>query len=517
MNFRVFATAVLVVGLFGSVAHAQESGKVTLTEEQLRLNNRAIRAIQQDPPDVARAMKLVQAARLLGEANRLVMLTEGRVHHTAGRCTAAEKAYSDAGALPGVVGVPDDALRARGKSYREELSECFGSIVINCEQPASTRVEIAGLARAQCGSNHRVDPGSHTLSVWFDGQATRDRRISVEPGMVRVIELELPDGFEASRAITVARAGRANARDEAVRSAGEASRSLASTAGRPSDDGQNEEPQRSTAASEAPRKRKTYFRAGIDGDAEDPRIGRPGQKTPDPSTRKYVDQERQEDKVAFDVRLGSGLGIISGNAIATAHPEIDVRPGVAPTFAHFRIGINWLPSPRSMLGLVWRYQFAPAQDLESLGDSPTVSGGGLTTRKPCLGIGLQGECLFGLRYRMLTSHVLDKLHGFVDLELGAGRVRHWIRLRQETDAPNGQRRCEGKPLFAETPPGSSEPVEFCFVKDTARSGGVYAAFGAGAALPVSPVFDLTADTTFIVLAPDVALNVDFNLGVNMRF
>lgn len=163
-------------------AHAQEPAeeKVALTPEQLDLNNKAIQARTQDPPDVERAIRLVSAADLVGTPNKLIAMTHARARQLAGECHAAERSYDELSSLPGVQGVSTEQLMSRAEKYREELVDCFATVVLSCERPAETSVKLDGVDDARCGTAHRVDPGKSRVNAHqeagFFGHAGRTCR-----------------------------------------------------------------------------------------------------------------------------------------------------------------------------------------------------------------------------------------------------------------------------------------------------------------------------------------------------
>ena len=193
--------------------------------------------------------------------------------------------------------------------------------------------------------------------------------------------------------------------------------------------------------------------------------------------------------------------------------------GVAMAFGHAMIDTGLVINKKMRLGLYFRYQFSPFQDFSSLPpESPTIAPGTgfWNTKQECLGLGLPGDCILGLRYRLFVNDS-DRIRIHSTLGTGVGRVRNWLRLKQRTDAPAGGSRCDGKPIFSETPAGSAESVEFCFIKDTVRTGWLHIGIGGGVEVPLTNKVAFAVDTYLMILAPETSINFDLNGGFTFLF
>lgn len=468
-------------------AQNEPTSRIDLSAEQLELNNQAIRALQQQPPDTERALALTETASALGTPNKLTGLTAARAHHLAGRCHAASQKYDEVSRLPGVAGVSDEVMSARVQKYRDELGTCFGTIVVSCDQPGMTTVEITGIRDARCGGFHEVDPKVITVTSQIGVSPPQRQQVTAEAGAVQIVKIAASAGL--------ANAALDTGQQHVARGLRRAFRAAQDEPPRPPADKTNDIVDRRAVYATEP--------SPIADCASDPR------------------HPRCDHRASLGVSLGTGLGLVSSGSSATAHPEHELSTGLAPAFAHLRLDGHWLLASQMQLGLAFRYQFAPTQDFDELEGSPTVRGGNLvTTRKPCWGIGFNGECALGLRFRHTTASPLDSLRPFFDAELGVGRVRQFLQLRQHA-APGypGAEECRGKPTQFTTVErdGVSEQIVFCHLRDTVRNGGAYLGLGGGIALPIGKRVDFLVGTTVMLLFPgSLSINADLNLGVAAR-
>lgn len=209
---------------------------------------------------------------------------------------------------------------------------------------------------------------------------------------------------------------------------------------------------------------------------------------------------------------GSGLGFLFGGD-PTAHPERDVSPGLAPAFGHAMLDAGYMISRNAYIGLYFRWQFSPSQDFDAVPEVSKEAGSFLDTREECFGLGLPGDCLIGAKYRYFFSD-FSAVRMYSSIGAGVGRVRQWLRLKEpyyKSDGSTPNPQCSGKDRV------QGDVADYCYVRDTVRPGWGHIGFGTGVMMPLHEHVDLVADTYLIVLLPETGINLDVNLGVNLRF
>lgn len=216
--------------------------------------------------------------------------------------------------------------------------------------------------------------------------------------------------------------------------------------------------------------------------------------------------------------FGTSPSLLTGaeNNMPTAHPDRDVSPGLAIGFAHFALDLGVTLTPKMYLGLMFRFQFAPAQPFEGLPPTTTTGGGFPTTKAECLGLGLPGDCILGLKYRLFVNDS-DKFRVFTSLGAGVGRVRNWLRLKQVTDGPTGEALCAPPKKLQTGTNSAGDPVEFCYIRDTVRTGWLHFGVGGGAAIRVNDFTDILLDSYLMILAPTTSVNLDLSGGLMFKF
>jgi opacity protein-like surface antigen len=215
------------------------------------------------------------------------------------------------------------------------------------------------------------------------------------------------------------------------------------------------------------------------------------------------------DKVAYmNLSGGTGIGFLGGGE-PTARPNVPVKGGVAPAFAHGLLDAGYIINKKSTIGLYFRWQFSPAQDFEVIPEQSKEATGFPTTKQECLGLGLPGDCLLGVKYRYFFQNN-DTLRLYSSGGAGVGRVRHWIRLKQYITSET-RAECADKEKF------SDARGEYCYVRDTVRSGWAHAGAGLGIEFPLSENVALAGDAFLYLLVPEVAFNLDASAGLHFRF
>ncbi len=231
----------------------------------------------------------------------------------------------------------------------------------------------------------------------------------------------------------------------------------------------------------------------------------------------------EKDYVYLMLAGGSGLGFLPGGT-PTARPVSgteprSVNPGVAATIGHAMVDLGWVINSSMRLGLYARWQFSPPQDF-SLVPEEQKTGSFPSTREECLGLGLSGDCLLGLKYRYFFSNKDPKATRFYSsVGFGVGRVRHWVQLKENALLSNGQdnQECAGKTL-ANGQDSAGNNVQYCLVRDTVRTGWGHFGLGGGVTVPLGSVVEIVADTYLMFLTLDqTSINLDANVGLNFRF
>lgn len=210
---------------------------------------------------------------------------------------------------------------------------------------------------------------------------------------------------------------------------------------------------------------------------------------------------------------GSGVGFLPGGT-PTAHPTRPVSSGLAPAFGHGMLDAGYMITEQAHLGLYFRWQFSPPQDFSQVPPDSKDGGSFFNSKQECLGLGLPGDCLLGLKYRWFFNEADAGLRVYSSTGAGFGRVRHWLKLKENYFSPQGgvTEQCDGRDRVEESGAG-----DFCYIRDTVRPGWAHFGVGAGALWPVHDNVDLMADGYLIVLVPETGINFDLNLGVNLRF
>jgi hypothetical protein len=241
-----------------------------------------------------------------------------------------------------------------------------------------------------------------------------------------------------------------------------------------------------------------------------------GDPDPDPDPDPEKPGEVGDGVVYFGITGGSGFGFLPGG-VPTANPTREVSPGLAPAFGHAGLDLGWVINPSMRLGIYTRFQFSPQQDFTQI---ETDGGGFPTTDEECFGLGLPGDCALGLRYRYYFSEDPSALRFFSNVGLGVGRVRNWVQLKEFAtlsstgSIPVENPNCTGKEIF--TDPQSNS--DFCYLRDTVRTGWFHAGLGGGLSIPLAPHVEFVGEAFLMLLAGDqTSFNLDANLGLHFWF
>lgn len=210
--------------------------------------------------------------------------------------------------------------------------------------------------------------------------------------------------------------------------------------------------------------------------------------------------------VYADLSVGTGVGFLTGgeNNTPTANPTRDVTGGLAFAFAHANVGFGAILGENMHLGLEFRLQFAPTQDINSLTDSLDTGSGFWDTEVPCFGTGAPLDCMARLKYKyFFTDSIFYSTVG-----AGIGRARNWLRLKSLST----QQICENR----ETQTDSSGN-QYCFIRDTVRTGWFHFGLGGGMAFPITDSVAFYMDAFLMILAPETSINLDLQGGMQFKF
>jgi hypothetical protein len=236
------------------------------------------------------------------------------------------------------------------------------------------------------------------------------------------------------------------------------------------------------------------------------------ESTPEPVR---VDVPREGIGLYTFLAMGSDVGFLPGDTAPTANPHRQVSPGLAPAFAHTVLEVGYMITPAAHLGLYWRWQFSPQQSFENLPEVSRIGGSGFwDTKEECLGLGLPGDCLLGMKYRWAFARSVPEFYSSVGG--GVGRVRNWLRLKQATSPTMPDPACMNadgtmKPSFTDSVYG-----EYCYLRDTVRTGWMHFGVGGGMNYPLTSFMDIGVDTYLMFLVPNTSINLDLNFGLRMR-
>lgn len=215
---------------------------------------------------------------------------------------------------------------------------------------------------------------------------------------------------------------------------------------------------------------------------------------------------------------GTGAGFVpkhpkqDGAPPPTENPNRALNPGLAPAFAHVMLGGGHMIDETSSIGGYLRFQFAPEANLEqgrkNLGSTSGGNPYGGFANGLCLGTGLPGDCMLGVKYRRYVPSAPD-LDLFVSVGGGVGRLRQWVRLKEQ--ASNAY--CSNKTIN----PGTGNRPDYCYRPDTVRPGFLHVGGGGGFAYAIGDQVSMMGEAYLTVLFPDTTVNLDVNVGPHFRF
>ncbi len=239
-------------------------------------------------------------------------------------------------------------------------------------------------------------------------------------------------------------------------------------------------------------------------------MGSGNTKKADEKDPKEKNPKDASEKVVFiDLSFGTGIGFLTGgeNNSPTANPTRDVKAGIVAAFGHANVGFGAVINKQMQLGLEFRIQFAPTQNFDGLENSSSLDPGSgfWDTKVPCFGLGAPVDCMMRLKYKYLFG---DSIF-YSSVGTGVGRVRNWLQLRSSAN----QSICTGRAIETDV-----NGNDFCFIRDTVRTGWFHFGLGGGLMFPVvDDTLSLYADTFLMILVPDTSVNLDIQAGLQVRF
>ena len=260
-------------------------------------------------------------------------------------------------------------------------------------------------------------------------------------------------------------------------------------------------------------RRSNPFRVSVLGATDDLDDSGPALRDPDLDHPEDPgrDREPRANSGFFGfLALGTDVGFLPGGTPPTANDHRSVSPGLAPAFAHSFLNLGWRISELNNIGLYFRWQFSPPQDFASLPEGRIDQNASFWQHeKECFGLGLPGDCLLGLKYERVISTGTPEF--YTSVGMGIGRVRNWLRLKQATSEDNPNPICATREVINDPNVG-----QFCYVRDTVRTGWGHFGIGGGIYYPIHDNFDLVGDSYLMVLIPDTSVNLDINIGIRFR-
>lgn len=154
----------LLIVLAAPNVNAQEKPTVQLTEEQIALNNRAVKNMAEQPPRADEAVRLTQAALVVGKKGNLLYLTLGRAYQLQKKCKMAQAEFDRALAAPGVEGIPKTYVTDQIAVYQKQLTaSCPGTLTVTCE-PGDLKLSLAG-HQLTCQQPLSLPSGTYDVST----------------------------------------------------------------------------------------------------------------------------------------------------------------------------------------------------------------------------------------------------------------------------------------------------------------------------------------------------------------
>ncbi len=138
---------------------------VQLNDEQLDLYNRALDAMDEEPPDTQTAQRLLESALIAGEDINLLYLTLGRAQQLGERCEEALESFEAAETASLMEGVEEEQILARLHNYRSQVeSDCDGILYIDCRDP-ETELTSDDVDDLECNQVMEVEPGRYDFEA----------------------------------------------------------------------------------------------------------------------------------------------------------------------------------------------------------------------------------------------------------------------------------------------------------------------------------------------------------------
>lgn len=189
---------ILSVVFLAQVAAPQQSfaqsGKKQMTEEQIRLLNKANNALYANPEDLDTAHEAIRAALQAGDRFDVLLLTLGRVLQKQDNCSAAKRAFGEINRAPHESSIPKEDITRLKERYIEQMGDlCSAELTLECTSPETT-LEISGQTPA-CGSMIKLPPGGYQLIARL-GTQEKSYDIELEGAQERSFAISLVESDE---------------------------------------------------------------------------------------------------------------------------------------------------------------------------------------------------------------------------------------------------------------------------------------------------------------------------------
>ena len=149
-----------------------EDDQVALSAEQIELHQRAVRAMDQDPPAASEAISLLESALVVDEESSVLYMTLGRAYQLDGECRKALDAFNMAEDVPPTAGVEEEQVLARIFNYRSQIAEqCPGELTVECRD-GSTELSSDAIDQLICDEPVEVEPGRYRIEASLEGAVT---------------------------------------------------------------------------------------------------------------------------------------------------------------------------------------------------------------------------------------------------------------------------------------------------------------------------------------------------------
>ncbi len=179
LALMVGAVQLLALSSEPVVARAQEDPAVTDPRQQYALGKEAYAAKR-----YAEAALHFEAAAA-NKPHAVTLFTAGLAWDQASRPERAADAFSRCMEVPGL----DAKQLQTAKDRLAQLEKSLGTLVVSA--PEGTRVQLGNLTEVRTPARVHAAPGTHTLTIRFEGKPIERRDVSLENAQVQKLSLEV--------------------------------------------------------------------------------------------------------------------------------------------------------------------------------------------------------------------------------------------------------------------------------------------------------------------------------------